>query len=347
MFFNWHETDTNTLVITDKYNETGDTVTLRLTDLDESKLFEFKPGQFISVGVEIEGKREFRAYSLSGVSGDDYLQITVKRVNGGKVSNYLIDHILPGDTLYAYAPVGEFNCIDKPPVRLQNQTKALLISAGCGISPVMSMARHLLDCEPRIDVTFLHIARSPEETIYLDLLETLNQNYENFHLRILLKRQENTLYHEGRLDKQWITKLVPDLLEQTVYLCGPNQFMKDVEAYLTELNFDMSRFHQESFTPSESSLDSHCNEGVQVNVPAFNKHLNANKGEILADVLEREGLPIIIACRNGVCGACKCKITEGDFTITENSVLTPEEIAQGYSLACSSVLDGSVSVELN
>lgn len=347
MFFNWHEKDYSTLVITDKYCETSDTVTLRLTDIDESTLFEFKPGQFINVGVEIDGKLEFRAYSLSGISGVDYLQITVKRVDGGKVSNYLIDHILPGDTLYSYAPRGDFNCIDHPPVKFQNQTKALLISAGCGISPVIAMARHLLDGEPRVDVTFLHIARSPAETIYLDLLETMDSAYENFHLRILLKRQEHTQYHEGRLDRKWLLRLVPDLPEQTIYLCGPTQFMKDVETYLTELNFDMSRFYQESFTPSESIITSSSNKSVNVSVPAFGKQIEATQGEILTDVLEREGLPIIIACRSGVCGSCKCKVTEGSVTVTANSVLTPDELAQGYTLACSSTLDDSLSVELN
>lgn len=107
---------------------------------------------------------EFRAYSISSINEDDHLQLTIKRVSGGKVSNYIVDSLLLGDTVQALPPAGEFNCIDHPPVLRDGETKALLISAGCGVTPVFSMAKHWLSNQDEndndVDIAFLHIARS-------------------------------------------------------------------------------------------------------------------------------------------------------------------------------------------
>ncbi|MGU3847138.1 FAD-binding oxidoreductase, partial [Vibrio diabolicus] len=80
-------------------------------------------------------------YSISSINEDDHLQLTIKRVSGGKVSNYIVDSLLLGDTVQALPPAGEFNCIDHPPVLRDGETRALLISAGCGVTPVFSMAK--------------------------------------------------------------------------------------------------------------------------------------------------------------------------------------------------------------
>lgn len=172
MFFEWQGSQPVTLRCVDKYHETADAVSLKLADLSESLLFEFKAGQFINLGIEIDGKMEFRAYSLSSLSGDDCLQLTIKRVDGGKVSNYIIDKLLIGDTVQALPPTGDFNCVDHPPITLEGKKKALLISAGCGITPVFAMTKQWLSNDQEVDIEFLHIARSQPETIYFDLLET-------------------------------------------------------------------------------------------------------------------------------------------------------------------------------
>ncbi len=101
MFFQWQGNTPVTLRCIDKYFETDDTVSICLAELSESQLFQFKAGQFITLGVEIEGKWVFRAYSLSSLSGEDYLQLTIKRVEGGLVSNYIFESLLLGDTVQA------------------------------------------------------------------------------------------------------------------------------------------------------------------------------------------------------------------------------------------------------
>ncbi|RJX70178.1 hybrid-cluster NAD(P)-dependent oxidoreductase [Vibrio sinensis] len=361
MFFEWQGNQPVTLRCIDKFHETHDCVSIQLADLTESFLFDFKPGQFINLGVEINGKMEFRAYSVSSMPGDDHLQLTIKRVEGGKVSNYILDSLLIGDTVQALAPIGEFNIVDHPPLERENQTKALFISAGCGITPVFAMAKHCLD--KNIDIAFLNIARTPEETIYFDQLETLHSVYPNFELSLLLKDNQNTRHPKGRLNSEWLQQLVPDFKQRTIYLCGPNQFMLDTQNNLIALGFDMDNFHQESFTPTleptnavspDSNQDANVtcdnNEtdslGVSIAVPNFATTIDAAKGDLLADKLESAGLPLIIACRSGICGSCKCKVTKGAVTSSSQETLTEEEIAQGYVLACSSSLQSDVEVEI-
>lgn len=346
MFFEWQGNQPVTLRCIDKYFETPDTVSLRLADLSESLLFEFKAGQFINLGVEVDNKMEYRAYSLSSLPGADHLQLTVKRVDGGKVSNFIIDKLLIGDTVQALPPAGEFNCIDHPPKVHQGQKKALLVSAGCGITPVFAMAKQWLSNKQDIDIEFLHIARSQQETIYFDLLETYNSVYPSFKLKLLLKNRGETLHPEGRLDAHWLQTLVPDFKDRTVYLCGPNQFMLDVQGYLSELGFDMENFYQESFTPAASEPSEVYSESASIYVPDFAQTLEAQKGEVLADALENAGLPLIVACRSGICGSCKCKVNKGEVSSTSQETLTPEEIVQGYVLACSSTVESDLDVQI-
>ena len=296
---------------------------------------------------------EFRAYSLSSIPGQAYLQLTIKRVEHGKVSNYLIDQLEIGDELLALPPTGEFNCIDHPAKSFDGERKALLISAGCGITPVFAMAKNWLANNANVDIQFLHMAKSARQTIYFDALETLAATQSQFTLSLLLKDAHGTSHPQGRLDKQWLNQLVPDLLERTVYLCGPNQFMQDTHDNLLSLGFDMTNFHQESFTPVnpvaelEATSEMRSNDqSVAVSVPAFGKEIVANHGAVLADTLEAAGLPLIVACRSGICGSCKCKVTPGSVRSTSLETLTAEEIEQGYVLACSSTIDSDLAVQI-
>ncbi len=370
MYFEWQNHHPVTLRCVDKLWETRDTVSLILSDLTENAIFDYKAGQFINLGVEIDGQLAFRAYSLSSLAGDDTLQLTIKRVEGGLVSNHLIDTLKIGDTVQALPPTGNFNCIDHPPIEINGRRKALLISAGCGITPVYAMARHWLYHEEDIDITFLHIARSPQETIYYDVLEAYHSQFDEFDLKLLLKHRGESTHAQGRLDEQWLAHLVPDLLERTVYLCGPNGFMQDTRHYLELLGFDMSRFFQESFTPTEHKTE--CDDlasgqtvtsqptsashqlkteaedqsRLTVTLPAFAQSLDTQEGQLLADIMEEAGVPLILACRSGICGSCKCKVTAGKVQSTSHETLTPEEVDYGYVLACSSTVTEDVCIEI-
>ncbi len=134
-------------------------------------------------------------------------------------------------------PAGSFNNIDCIP-----QEKVTMISAGCGITPVMSMVKYWLNSGEKIDIDFVHMARDKANTIYFDELELLAKQYDNFHLKLLLKNSADTQYPQGRLDQKWLSELSPDITQRTVYLCGPVGFMQDISHYLQQLNFDSANF---------------------------------------------------------------------------------------------------------
>ncbi|WED20864.1 hybrid-cluster NAD(P)-dependent oxidoreductase [Vibrio sp. JC009] len=340
----WLGSDSIELVCKEKWSETPDTVSFSLVSADKEMQFDFKPGQFCSLGVELGGKTEYRAYSISSVPSDSQLSFTVKRVEGGLVSNHIVDNLKEGDKIQVLKPAGQFNSVDCEPT-----AKVTMVSAGCGISPVMSMVREWLNKGIKLDIDFIHQARSKENTIYFAELEQLADEYENFHLKLLLKDNSETVYSQGRLDKEWLVNLSPDILERSVYLCGPVGFMQDGERYLSEIGFDMSRFYEESFTPLEqcASDEQEASGAVKIAVPDFGMEQEADAGSMLIDALESGGLPIIAACRSGICGSCRVKVKEGEVERTSTETLTEADIEQGYALACSCKVNSDVEVSLN
>tara|TARA_Y100001956_G_scaffold82520_1_gene103746 strand:- start:411 stop:1445 length:1035 start_codon:yes stop_codon:yes gene_type:complete len=343
MFIEWQNNQAAKMRCSDKWQETEDTVSITLMAADGSHLHfsNFKPGQFVSLGFELNGKMEFRAYSIASMPGDDHLKLTIKRVDNGLVSNHIIDQFNPGDLVDVLAPTGPFNSVDCQP-----KQKVALLSAGCGITPVMSMASTWLRDKTDIDIVFIHMAKSARQTIYFDRLESMDATHENFNLKLLLKDNTGTRHPQGRLDKGWLSTLCPDLAERTVYLCGPTLFMQDMESNSLALGVEQEQFHQESFTPIESKQSEGSTDVVQFEVPSFGVSTQAAHGATLADVLEENGVPIIIACRSGMCGSCKCKVTKGEVSQTSTETLSEDDLANGYTLACSSQLQSDVEVEL-
>lgn len=344
MFIEWQNNQPAKMRCTDKWLETEDTVSIKLEAADGNHLHfsGFKPGQFVSLGFELNGKTEFRAYSIASMPGDNHLKLTIKRVDGGLVSNHIINNFTINDTVEVLAPTGPFNSVDCAPKK-----KVALLSAGCGITPVMSMATTWLRDNTEVDITFIHMAKSADKTIYFDQLESMAAAHANFTLKLLLKDNTGTRHPQGRLNQEWLAELCPDLADRTVYLCGPTAFMQDMETNALALGVAVDQFHQESFTPIEAHNENESSGVVQFEVPAFGVATEVAKGATLADVLEENGVPIIIACRSGMCGSCKCKVTKGEVSRTSTETLTEEDIANGYTLACSSQIQSDVEVSLS
>lgn len=347
MLDKWQNHQPETFVCINKWQQTPDTVTIELQPQVGAESIDFKPGQFVSLGIRIGEELLFRAYSISSTPQQSTLELTIKRVDGGKVSTYLVNTLTIGDKVQLLKPTGEFNCVDHPP---ENQS-VLLISAGCGITPVYSMAKYWLEHNANIDICFIHVAKSAPQTLFLDQLIQLDHDHHHFNLQLLLKDKANTEFHQGRLNKTWLEQLTPDLHQRTVYLCGPEGFMEDVSQYLQQLEFNMAQFFQESFTPIAAPVaevttltTETATTELTLTVPAFGKTVTVNHGDNLATALENAGLPILVACRSGVCGSCRCKVTPNSVNSSSDMTLTAADIEQGYVLACSSTLLDSTDV---
>ncbi|MHC6526960.1 hybrid-cluster NAD(P)-dependent oxidoreductase [Vibrio sp. V39_P1S14PM300] len=348
MFSEWEHNQPVEMTCIEKWAETGDCVSIKLAHASLAR-FSFKPGQFVTLGVSIDGQSEFRAYSISSQPDEAYIQLTVKRVSNGKVSTFIVDQLEVGHSVQVMKPSGAFNCLDLAPRPSEDGiAKVLLISAGCGITPVYTMVQYWINQSHPVDIEFLHVAKSAAHTIYFDQLATLDEQYAQFHLRLLLKDATGTPYPQGRLTSDWLMQRVPDLQDRQVYLCGPEHFMCDVKQWLEQAQFDMAAFHQESFTPAATpeAISETVHTEVEIEVPAFARRLTAQHGAVLADVLEQAGLPVIVACRSGICGSCKCKVTRGSVNTFSHEALTEQEVAQGYILACSSTLSENIGVDI-
>ena len=184
------------LTCVSRIEETPDTTTFVLVAATR-QFFSFLPGQFISVSANIDGKAHWRAYSISSSPAQpDTVSITVRRVAGGLVSNWLLDNVRSGVELPAMAPAGDFalQAADVP-------ANIALFSAGCGITPMMSMTRWLLETRTATDIHFFHSARSEDEFIFRDELQDLAAQHVNLKLHLFLTQPKGRVdCHRGRLD---------------------------------------------------------------------------------------------------------------------------------------------------
>lgn len=330
------------LLCTNRTDETADATTFEFKKLDDA-LFEYKAGQFITFEVDVAGEVEYRAYSLSSTpSKPESVAVTIKRVEGGKVSNYLLDHLQPGIALPAMAPAGEFTIENN-----QVTPDILLMSAGSGITPCMSMARWLLDTAQKVNIHFIYSARSEADIIMAKELQVLNVSNDNFQLSFILEETDSSEFIKGRLDISNFTQLVADVAGKTIFTCGPAPYMQVVETLAEERGVDMDLFHKESFVPEVEVEEELSDNGVsyQVVAPQHGKNFTIKAGKTLLNALEEAGVPIIGACRSGVCGACKCKVT-GNVESSSQETLTAEQIGQGYVLSCSTKATSDIVVEL-
>lgn len=233
--------------------ETHDVKTFSFT-APSPVLFTYKPGQFVTLSLKINDKAVKRSYSISSSpSRPHVLDITVKRVLSpveqsdvppGKVSNWLHDNIKVGSKIKISPPVGKFTNFAHPSAKL------LLISAGSGITPMMSMARWICDTASKVDITFIYSARSPKDIIFRQELELMAAKYSNFKLAITITRLEvgETWYgYTGRLNTSMLLGISNDYQERNIYVCGSNPFMASVKSIFEDLNFPMDNYYEESF----------------------------------------------------------------------------------------------------
>ena len=337
------------LICTERHDETqdGDTVTATtffFQTAPQPSRFHYLPGQFLLLTVTIAGRQISRAYSLSSAPTRPHaLAITVKRVAGGEVSNYLLDTLQPGMMVSAQPPQGHFHLPQTLPAQL------LLLSAGSGITPMLSMTRSVRDLGLKNPIHFVYSARHADDVIFRDELLARAKDDPDFHLTLLLETASDALtlprgrLATGRLNAELLAEISSGLNDYQIFLCGPSGYMDAVNGLLDTPRYVGVPRHEERFSPSgnqgtaaTSSPTETQSSHFALSVPAFGTQTRISAEETLLDVLEREGLPIIGACRAGVCGSCKCKVESGEVQSSSTMALTPEQVAEGYVLACSS-----------
>lgn len=297
----------------------------------------FNAGQFVQVSVEINGVRMQRCYSISSSQEEwrqqGLIRLTVKRVEGGKVSNHLHDQLRVGDRLVISEAMGEFVLAPQsPPV------KALFLAAGSGITPILSMLTRLSESAVEMDAVLMYYSRSRADVIFASHLQQLADITPGLQVFVYCSEED------GQCSTAHLAACCPDAASRDVYLCGPSGFMDSVKGLLSAANVDIETVRSESFGGATPALDLAGFEGeVAVSFERSHRQVSGSKGQTVLELAEKAGLQPKYGCRMGVCHECACEKGEGDFVhkLSGKSIPDTQHIIQ----ACMAVPVGPVSIK--
>jgi ring-1,2-phenylacetyl-CoA epoxidase subunit PaaE len=355
------------LPIREIIDETPDAYSV-VFDRPEDEAFRYLPGQHLTIKLDMDGETVRRAFSLSSSPYyDDFLSITVKRVEGGKASNYIRDHMKAGDIVELLPPMGKFK-VDPDP---SNHKHYILIGGGSGITPLMSILKTVLAVEPKSRVTLWYCNRDEESIIFRQQLKALQKRYKKRLdlVHTLTRAGSGWKGEHGRLDEKRIYDLVSDLFMRDEYrkeyfICGPLGMIEAARAALDKHAVNPADVHRELYNAPPPSEDEVAVEyGSQpISDGESEYELTTRKIRVVYDkrplsfevrpdqsildaAIEAE-LDPPFACQSGICTTCRAMLKAGVISMDETEGLSNEELQEGYILTCQShPLTDDVEVE--
>jgi ferredoxin-NADP reductase len=276
-----------------------------------------RAGQYVRVGVDVDGVRHWRTYSLDGDEADHHLSITVQALDGGVVSPQLAHGTPVGTVLHLEAATGDFVLPTPVPERL------LMLTAGSGITPVMGMLRTLAGRGPLPDVVLVHSAPTSDDVIFRDELRALAG------LRLVVRHTRE----EGRFDLAELDELVPDHSDREVFACGPDGLLDAAEELWGE------RLHLERFTPPVRSTG-----GTGGTVAFGATAVDVDGGTSLLEAGESAGVLMPSGCRMGICHGCVLPLRDGQVRDLRTGEIhgEPGDLVQ----TCISGASGPVQIDI-
>ncbi|SDI45158.1 ring-1,2-phenylacetyl-CoA epoxidase subunit PaaE/hypothetical protein [Sinosporangium album] len=329
--------------------ETANAVTVLVED-ESGTPFRFKPGQYFTFVAEIDGRTLRRAYSASSAPGTTRLAITAKRVQDGTFSTYLNRDLRPGDRLHILGPSGSFYVESPPPTARE----LVLLAAGSGVTPMMSVIRTLLAADSHSRLTLIYGNRTEDDVIFADELSALcDRHPDRLTVRHVLTQPSATWTGgTGRLTPETLRRELDELEPSGsahFFVCGPEPMMDGVRDTLTGLGVTPDRIHEERFTRPVGELTRIETGRHSMAVDSDGQHMgtvDVESGGTLLDAGLAAGLPMPYSCTVGNCGECMVKLVKGEVQMAQPNSLTSEQQAQGYVLTCVGYPRSSVSVDI-
>lgn len=316
---------------------------------DRANWFRYLPGQFVTLELPVGPEPVMRTYTLSSTPSRPFsVAVTVKAQRDSIGTRWMFDHLKPGMKLKAFGPLGDFSFVRYP------DEKYLFISAGSGITPMMSMTRWMADCAPQSDVAFVSCSRSPSDLLFRFELEFLAAQMPKLALGFIVEgHNPRDGWHglRGRIDTAKLALLAPDFKDRTVFCCGPEPFMRGVKTMLESVGFDMKHYHEESFQPAAAPSEIRVpaiSDGATVATVTFSaagKQGKCPPGQTILQTARQTGVRIGAACEGGLCGTCRVMKLSGEVEMNHNGGILDDEIEEGYILACCSRPLGDVEIE--
>ncbi len=336
--------DSMNLLLAQIEQQTHDTKTLRF-QVPKERRFRAKPGQFLTFHWNIDGRRVTRSYTISSSPiHQDYVEITPKRMENGCASIFLNERAQLGLMVEGSGPYGNFYFDE----RLHKNM--VLIAAGSGITPMISMLRYIDDLKLTTAVTLLYCVRTAADIIFENELLRLGRSLPKFKYEVCLSRPDPSWKgRSGRLTAEFISQHVIDLESSSFFLCGPKGFMENACQILSTLGVNQDRILQESFGDSQPSVQSRPSEARTVETVVFlhsEKICQGSSSSTLLDLAERNGVQIPYGCRLGQCGTCATRVLSGAVQMDVEAGLTSEQKNAGYVLPCVSRPKGVVVLDI-
>lgn len=333
------------LTIKEVVQETADAVSLVFEEPENGKL-NYKPGQFITLILTVDGKKIRRAYSLSSSS---YLgenpTVTIKRVEGGMMSNHINSNLKSGDKIEIMEPMGSFTT----EISSDNKRHVLLVGGGSGVTPLMSIAKSILSEEGNSKVSLIYANQNEQSVIFADRIKKLKaDNPDRFGVIDFLENPPSDWSgYTGRLDISKLKSAISDLADDnysdvSYFTCGPEPMMNIVMDTLSEMGIADDKKHKESFVAGNTSPKEIIAEDAQflgdTEVTIIldgeeHKYTVSPKSTILESGLD-QNLDMPYSCQSGLCTACRGKCLSGKIKMDEEDGLSDEEKAEGYVLLC-------------
>ena len=337
------------------FDETPDVRTFRLVGDGPRLPFDFLPGQYLNLALEIDGKPVRRSYTIaSSPSRVGSCEISVKREPNGLASRHLHDGVREGDWLAVSAPAGRFTFAGTEAGGI------VMIAGGVGVTPLMSKIRYLTDaCWPG-DIFLVYSARAERDIIFRDELESLRRRFPNLRVTVTLTRADGADWpgERGRIAADLLTRLVPGIATKRAHLCGPTEMTGPIRHMLRGLGVPDESILEESFTSPariEAVATGVVATEVRVTPPvtagggtvtfAKSGRSAESAGRTVLEVAEELDIAIDYDCRSGICGRCKTRLLSGDVAMDADDALDPVDKANGVILSCQARCAGPVVVE--
>ncbi|HWP65967.1 MAG TPA: ferredoxin--NADP reductase [Candidatus Limnocylindria bacterium] len=292
------------------------------------RLFAYTAGQFCTFRATIDGEPTARCYSMSSSpeTGDPFT-VTVKRVPGGKMSNWMNEALAPGHTIEAMPPAGRF-------VLRPADTPIVAFAGGSGITPIVAIIKTALATTSR-EVALVYANRGPDNVIFADTIERLRRGSAG---RLSVHHHVDS--EKGFLDAAACAALVGERTQADFYICGPGPYMQVVQAGLDRRAVDPAQRFVEWFdapdAPAPASTAS-ATESVVVRLERRKHRLKYEPGDTILETARRAGLKPPFACQAGDCATCMAHLTEGEVKMRANNALSADEVAEGWILTCQAI----------
>lgn len=335
------------LTVRDIRRETPDCVSVAF-DIPENlaDTFKFIPGQNITLRKILRNEEIRRSYSICSTPNEGELRVAIKKVEGGLFSGYANHELKPGDIIEVLPPTGRFYT----PLNPANKKTYVAFAAGSGITPLLSIIRTTLETEQESTFILIFGNRNRNSIIFREELEGIKNRYMSRFIlyHTLSQEKTDTPLHSGRIDREKCNLLFDHLIGlhsvDEFFLCGPEEMIFTVKAFLEEKQVPQNKIHFELFTTpgrktsngeQQSLTDSSATSSVTVKLDgtAISFDLPYGSQSILDAALEK-GADLPYACKGGVCCTCKAKLISGEVEMEVNYGLEQDEIDAGFILTC-------------